>query len=330
MSLEIGLVYDLRKEYLASGFSPEATAEFDSEETVNALRTTIISLGHHARPIGSAKALAQRLVDGDRWDLVFNIAEGVSGRSREAQVPCLLELYGVPYTFSDPLVLAATLDKAVTKRLVRSFGLPTPDFVVVENAAGAEQVNLRYPVFAKPVAEGSGKGVSPRSVAHNAGELKGLSAELIARFREPVLVEEFLPGREFTVGVLGTGAGAAVLGAMEVKIRAAAGPGVYSYQNKEECETKVRYSPLEEKELYGEVAALALDAYRALECRDAGRVDLRCDGEGRPNFVEINPLPGLHPTHSDLPMIAAQEGLSYGDLLDRIMRSACERQGIRP
>jgi D-alanine-D-alanine ligase len=234
-------------------------------------------------------------------------------------------MYDVPYVFSDPLVCAVTLDKAVAKRLVRSAGLHTPDFHVVRSPADLDAVTLAYPVFAKPLAEGTGVGIDARSRIDGPDQLRPRCLKLLAKFRQPVLVEEFLPGREFTTGILGAGANARVLGTMEVRVVHAEGRGIYSLETKEKCEEQVQYSPLRERPLKDQVESLALESYRALECRDTGRVDIRLDGRGRPAFLEINPLPGLHPAHSDLPMIATQEGMSYPDLIGSIIRGALER-----
>jgi D-alanine-D-alanine ligase len=328
MPLNVGLVYDLRSDYIAAGFAPEAVAEFDSSETIDALESAIQALGHRVERVGNARALCARLVAGARWDLVFNVAEGLYGRSRESQVPAILEAYNVGYTFSDPLVCAATLDKAVAKRLVRAGRVRTPRFAVVAGAAGLADIGLRYPLFAKPVAEGSSKGVSSNSVARDPNALDAIVESLLRQFHQPVLVEEYLPGREFTVGILGAGDGARVLGIMEVAVSDKAGGGVYSYQTKEQCEKLIRYTLLERGRLRKRVEKLALASYRILECRDAARIDVRCDDRGRPNFIEANPLPGLHPTHSDLPMIAAKEGVGYTALVGHILESACRRLGV--
>jgi D-alanine-D-alanine ligase len=326
MGLRVGLVYDLRTDYLAEGFTEEEAAEFDSEETIAALEATIGSLGYRVERIGSAKRLCERLVKGERWDMVFNIAEGIGGRCRESQVPALLELYDVPYTFSDALVCAATLDKAIAKRLVAQAGLRTPAFAVVRTAADAKHVKLRYPLFAKPLAEGTGKGIDQNSKIDDAKLLNAVCAELLTRYRQPVLVEEFLPGREFTVGIVGTGAAARVVGTMEIEMRKKDEPAIYSFLNKEECESRIVYHPiLDDMQLKAEVETLALESFRALECRDGGRVDIRCDADGHPCFIEVNPLAGLHPTHSDLPMIATQEGMPYADLIKAILDSAFAR-----
>ncbi|RMF85495.1 MAG: D-alanine--D-alanine ligase [Nitrospirae bacterium] len=326
--MTIGLVYDLRAAYRDQDLSVEALAEFDSEETVEALEAALRGIGHRPERIGHGRDLARRLVGGERWDLVFNIAEGVAGRSREAQVPALLELFDLPYTFSDPLTCAATLDKGVAKRLVAAAGVATAPFAVVHDLAELDRLELAYPLFAKPLAEGTGKGVDGDSRVRNEAALRPVVARLLERYRQPVLVEEYLPGREFTTSILGTGAAARVLGTLEVILSADAPHDDYTFAVKEESERYVDYLPLYEPPLRRAVESLALTAYCALECRDAGRVDVRLDRHGRPCFLELNPLPGLHPTHSDLPMTATAHGMAYDELIGAIVASACGRHGI--
>jgi D-alanine-D-alanine ligase len=328
--MTIGLVYDLRDDYLAEGFAEEDVAEFDSAETIAALDETLRSLGFTVERVGRGLALAQQLAAGKRWDLVFNFAEGLHGRSREAQVPALLEMYGIPYTFSDPLVCALTLDKAMTKRVLQSAGLHTPRFFVVNSSKDIDSVDLGFPLFAKPLAEGTGKGVDEHSRIDAREALGKVCVRLLERFRQPVLVEEYLPGREFTTAILGTGAEATVVGTMEFSIHQDAPARDYSFMVKELCEQYVTYFPMPKGTLRDEVENLALQAHRVLECRDTSRVDLRLDARGRPAFIEINPLPGMHPTHSDLPMIAAQEGMAYKELIRRIVHSALARQESVP
>ncbi len=323
----IGLAYDLRDDYRGLGLAEEQLAEFDSPETIAELEAALLRLGHAVDRIGHVRRLAERLVAGHRWDLVFNICEGLAGRSREAQVPALLEAFGQPYTFADPLVMAATLDKAVAKRLVRDHGLATASFALVERAADIAAVDLPFPLFAKPVAEGTGKGVSPASLVRSPKELERVCRRLLARYAQPVLVETYLPGREFTVGIVGSGAAARIVGTLEVALLPGAEPGVYSYTNKERCEELVRYTLVDDPEARA-AATLALACYRALDCRDAGRVDLRSDAAGRPHFLEVNPLAGLHPTHSDLPILASLAGLGYDGLIGAIVASAAERAGL--
>jgi D-alanine-D-alanine ligase len=253
------------------------------------------------------------------------------GVGREAQVPSLLDLYEIPYTFSDPLVMSLTLHKAVTKRVARDAGVPTPPFAVVETAADAAAVDLPLPLFVKPVAEGTGKGVTPRSVLRDRAELWPACQDLLARFRQPVLVETMCPGREFTTGIIGTGEAATVIGTLEVILLEHAEADVYSYVNKERCEELVEYRLASAAEpVVAEAERVALASWRALGCRDGGRVDMRCDAAGQPQFLEVNPLAGLHPEHSDLPILATKVDLPYRDLIARIVESAATRVTAPP
>jgi D-alanine-D-alanine ligase len=271
--------------------------------------------------------LVTRLAAGDRWDLVFNICEGLHGIAREAQVPALLEAYDIPCTFADPVVMAVCLHKGLTKTLIEKAGLPTARFAVVEQLSDVEKVKLPYPLFAKPIAEGTGKGVSPASCISSPGELLEVCTSLLKKYRQPVLVETYLCGREFTVGILGTGDEARVLGTLEIVLLSNAEPGAYSYINKERCEELVRYDLVcssNDAEV-AEAERIALESWRVLNARDGGRIDLRSDGEGQPHFIEANPLAGLHPEHSDLPMIATKTGMTYQHLIAEIVSSAARR-----
>lgn len=325
--MKIGLTYDLRQEYLAAGFSEDETAEFDRPDTVSHIQSALEELGHTTDRIGHARNLAARLASGETWDLVFNFAEGLAGVAREAQIPALLDIYGIAYTFSDPLVMALTLHKGLTKTIVQASAIPTPAFAVVEQLADAKSINLPFPVFAKPVAEGTGKGVTPASKAKDRAALTSVCEALLEKYQQPVLVETYLPGREFTVGITGTGTSAAVLGTLEIVLLKDAEADAYSYVNKERCEELVEYRLVhaDEDEIVRQAERVALQAWRVLNCRDAGRVDLRCDPMGRPSFMEVNPLAGLHPEHSDLPILATKIGLPYVELIRRIVDSATPR-----
>jgi D-alanine-D-alanine ligase len=249
------------------------------------------------------------------------------GLGREALVPALLDAYRIPYTFSDAVVLAVSLHKGLTKRVVRDAGVYTPDFAVVAGMGDLAEVSLRYPLFAKPLAEGTGKGVTPRSKIMNADELRIACQSLMDAYHQPVIVEEYLPGREFTTAIVGTGADAEVLGTMEVIFLETAEANAYTYVNKEYCDDKVRYELAKGKEGQ-DCAQLALRAWRALGARDAGRIDIRMDARGTPSFIEVNPLAGLHPVHSDLPIICTLAGISFQQLIGRIMKSARARAGL--
>jgi D-alanine-D-alanine ligase len=324
--MRVGLTYDLRSEYLEMGYGKEETAELDKEETVDAIEGELKALGFETERIGSVVNLMRLLARGKTWEIVFNIAEGMHGIGREAQVPALLDAFSIPYTFSDPMVLALTLHKAMTKRVVRDCGVPTAGFAVVESAEDVEKVDLPFPLFVKPVGEGTGKGIGAASRVGGAGELAAVCGELLRKFRQPVLVERFLPGREFTVGVLGTGKNAEALPVMEILLREKAQKDAYSYENKRNYREVVDYR-LIDGELADRCAGVALRAWRCLGCRDAGRVDLRLDAGGVPNFIEVNPLAGLNPVDSDLPIICRLAGMSYRELIGRIMESAVERAG---
>jgi D-alanine-D-alanine ligase len=322
--MNIGLTYDLRQAYLAEGYGEEETAEFDREDTIAAIEGTLQELGYKTDRIGHARELMKRLAAGDRWDLVFNIAEGLYGFGREALVPALLDAYKIPYTFSDPLVLALTLHKGMTKHVVRDLGIPTPDFAVVETEADLSKVNLPFPLFAKPVAEGTGKGITAASKLRTSAELHSVCRTLLAKYQQPVLIECFLPGREFTVGLLGTGQDARAIGTIEVILKDGAERDAYSFHNKEHYEGLVTYRLVNDT-VSQQATDVALAAWKGLGCRDAGRIDLRVDAEGVPNFIEVNPLAGIHPIRSDLPIICTFVGMSYRELIDGIMRSALQR-----
>jgi D-alanine-D-alanine ligase len=326
--MRIGITYDLRDDYIAEGYTEEETAEFDHPLTIAAIDNALQSLGYETDRIGHIRALARRLVAGDRWDLVFNIAEGLRGFGREAQVPALLDAWEIPYTFSDPLVLSLTLHKGMTKRVIRDLGIPTPDFAVVETPGEIAAVALPFPLFAKPIAEGTGKGVTAASKIADPRELDRVCRELLAVFQQPVLVETFLPGREFTVGIIGTGAEASVPAVMEVHLTEKAEKEVYSYANKEDWHGRIEYR-LADDAMARAAAETALSAWRGLGCRDGGRIDLRADAKGAPSFIEVNPLAGLRPEHSDLPILCELAGMPYRELIAGIMRSALKRIGNR-
>ncbi|MDD4101425.1 MAG: D-alanine--D-alanine ligase [Kiritimatiellae bacterium] len=323
----IGLTYDLRSDYLDMGYSAEETAEFDKAETVAGIEDALQALGHATDRIGHARELVSRLESGGRWDLVFNICEGLRGIAREAQVPAILDLYDMPYVFSDPLVLSLTLHKGLTKRVVRDAGVPTSDFCVYETGEDLSGLRFGAPFFVKPVAEGTGKGCSAKSIVRDRAGLAAACDDLVSRFRQPALIEPYLAGREFTVGITGTGRKAETVGSMEIVLLANAEKGVYSFDNKDNYADRVVYRPCDPAvdPVAAAAATVALDAWRVLGCRDGGRVDIRCDAEQNPLFMEVNPLAGLNPKDSDLPILARMYGVTYTELIRRIMASAVAR-----
>lgn len=322
--MDIGITFDLYPDYLALGLDEVAAAEFDSEDTIEHIEQALRQLGHRTVRIGKASELMQRLLAGERWDLVFNICEGLAGFGRESLVPALLDNHGIPYTFSDPMTLSVALHKGMTKRVLRDCGVPTPDFAILEHADDAGGLTLAYPLFLKPVAEGSSKGIEPASLVRDAPALAARARELLQVFGQPVLVERYLPGREYTVGVLGTGRAARCIGAMEIHLREGAEEGIYSFHNKREFETLVEYRVIDGERLAA-CGALALQAWRAIGGRDAGRVDLREDGHGTLQVLEVNPLAGLNAVRSDLSILCRLQGIDYGALIGRILDSAIAR-----
>ena len=325
--LIIGITYDLRDDYLKEGYGLEETAEFDLPDTIEAIEKVILDNGFEADRIGNIKALTRRLAADNRWDLVFNITEGMYGFGREAQVPALLDAYNIPYTFSDPLGHAISLHKGITKHILRDLGIPTPDFAVINNEAAVDKISLPFPLFAKPVAEGTSKGITALSKITTREELHQACKYILQTFKQPALVETYLPGREFTVGILGSGKDAKVLGVIEVILKPAAEQNAYSYENKEHYENLVQYALVEDDEAK-QASEISLKVWRYLDLKDAGRVDLRSDAHRSPHFIEVNSLAGLNPKRSDLPILCNLLGVSYHVLISSIIESALRRADI--
>jgi len=325
--MRIGLAYDLRSDYLKEGFNEEETAEFDRDSTIDFLEEALNNLGYQTNRIGHVRHLISRLTGGDRWDMVFNICEGMYGIGREAQVPTLLDVYRIPYTFSDPLVLSLTLHKGLTKRVVRDAGIATPDFAVVLEEQDIASIHLPYPLFVKPCSEGTGKGIDSLSKVNNTEELFSTCNRQLKKYPSGLLVEEFLPGREFTVGILGTGDESYAVGIMEIIYTSKDTNSIYSYHTKSNYKNSVEYK-IPDQEITEKCFDLALKAWRVLGCRDGGRIDIRVDRFGKPNFIEVNPLAGLDKVHSDLPILSYLNGYTFDRLIDEIMVSA--RKRIQP
>lgn len=322
--MEIGLTYDLRKDYLEMGYGEEETAEFDKESTIEGIERALQALGHITKRIGHVKNLVNALAAGERWDLVFNIAEGLYGLAREAQVPALLEAYDIPFVFSDAFTLAIALDKGLTKSIVRDLGVPTADFFVLKSIEDIDKVKLPYPLFAKPVAEGTGKGINANSKIVDKSQLKSVCEKLLNEYKQPVLIETFLSGDEFTVGITGTGEDAKVVGVMEIVLGAKAEAEIYSYSNKDLYEDRVSYK-LATGEAEKKCEEVALAVWRGLGCRDGGRIDVRMDADGVVNFIEVNPLAGLNYVTSDLPIMCGLKAFPFNDLIGDIVKSAEKR-----
>jgi D-alanine-D-alanine ligase len=327
--MKIALLYNSRPDCAATSFPDDTFEEYDSDETIQSIANALRDLGVTVEPILADRRLPWRLEEG-HYDFAFNIAEGEGRRCREAIPTAVCELLGVPFTGSDALTLAITLDKAIARRVV-SPDVPIARGVLVtrsEEEAALEA--LRYPVLVKPNDEGSSKGIRETSVALDIVEAIAQCRWLREHYTCPVLVEEYLPGIEVTVGIVGNGPETRVLGMMEIAPMSEEQFFVYSLEVKRNWRQRVRYyvPPRLSAATLATLERNALTAYRLLGCRDCARLDFRLNAAGQPCFIECNPLPGLNPTHSDL-VILSREVLSYEELVQGILLDAMQRVGVR-
>ncbi len=325
--LRVGFAYNVKRIKPTADAVEDSEAEYDSPSTLQAIREAIASWGHEVIDLEANQELPNVLAV-TPLDLVFNIAEGFKGRNREAQVPSLLELLDIPYTGSDPATLSLALDKALAKKIVRQHGIHTPNFQIF--TTGKERLNREFtdfPLMVKPVAEGSSKGVVSKSVVQNEAELRDVVREMVSKYQQPALVEEYIRGREFTVGLLGERR-PRVLPPMEIVfVDTEEENPVYSFQHKLDWNDRIRYdvpAKLEPNQIE-KLRTAARGAFMALGCRDVARIDFRMDGRGRFYFLECNPLPGLTPGWSDLVLIAKGAGMDYRTLIGEILSGAIRR-----
>lgn len=326
----IGITFNLKGEPVDDGEPPDSHAEFDSESTVNAIADALRAYGHHAVLIeGNETAYAK--LRGRRLDMVFNLCEGVRGESRESHIPAVLEMLGIPYTGSGVLALALTLDKPLTKKVLAYHGIPTPRFKVFTSESDVDARGLSFPVFVKPTHEGSSMGISTSCYCNNVRELRSEVKRLAGLYHQSVLVEDYLPGQEFTVAILGNKK-PEIFPVMEINFDAVPRDHgrIYSRQFKTDWFEDIYYlcpAPIS-SDLEQQLKDTALKTYRVLGCRDLSRVDLRLDKNGVPNVLEVNPLPGMAPGFSDYPRIAEKGGWSYTELVNGILESALRRLGM--
>jgi len=304
-------------------------SELDSERTVEAIASALREGGHEVTFLEGDTRLYHKLERG-RFDIAFNICEGHQGDARESQVPANLEMLGIPYTGSKVLCLALTLDKPMAKRILAFHGLPTPRFQEFESPYEPIDSTLRYPLFVKPSREGTGMGISSSSIVHDEGELRAQVRWVIETYQEPALAEEYIEGREITVGLLGNER-LRVFPPLEVDFSPcpAEEQGIYTSRIKSELYDLPRYlcpAPLTDAQVK-ELGRLAVAAFRALNCLDMARVDFRLDAHNgdKPYILEINPLPGLCPGVSDLVMQAEADGMSHAQLINAILNEALKR-----
>ncbi len=319
--IRVGFTYNVKRTQAG-----DDEAEWDPPETIIAIANALARQGHIVVHLEATPDLPRVLAEAD-VDLIFNIAEGVEGRNREAQVPALCELLGIPYTGSDSATLAIALDKALGKKVLMQHDILTPKFQLMESARERLSADMKFPLIVKPNAEGSSKGIDAKNVVDTEEELRAAVKICVEKYRQPALVEEYIAGREFTVGLLGDKR-PRVLPPMEIKFKKKDNlRPVYDYGVKQEWEEHVYYecpAKLTEAEQKA-MEKIARATFWALDCRDVARVDLRMDAEGRIYVLEVNPLPGLTPDYSDLVLIAKAIGMEYDQLIAEIMTGGLRR-----
>nr|WP_243426411.1 ATP-grasp domain-containing protein [Caldicoprobacter guelmensis] len=329
-SYRVGLAFNLKKGI--QGSVEDIEAEYDSIDTVMAIKNALEATGCQVELMEADHTFLDKLKR-TKVDIVFNIAEGLGGRGREAHVPAILSFLGIPFTGSDETTLCIALDKALTKRLLTSFRILTPKHQLISYQGERIRRDLKFPIIVKPNAEGSSKGISSMAVVDNMEQLKVLLERNFRLYSQPMLIEEFIPGREFTVGVIGNGPETRVFTPMEIVYKEDRnGRNIYSFDVKKDYKKYVEYvcPPDLSLELQRELMDIAGKVYRALQCRDFARMDFRMSKDNRFYFIEINPLPGLAPGYSDYPMIAEFCGVEYNTLIKMILNSALKRYGMAP
>jgi D-alanine-D-alanine ligase len=314
-------------------------AEWDSPTTIAAVESALSRLGKIVR-LEANEDFPEKL-RAARPDIVFNIAEGFHGVNREAHVPAICEFFGIPYSGSDPFTLSLCLDKARTKETLTFHGISTPKFVVVDSVDQVEAAisGLSFPLFIKPLHEGSSKGITDRNLCVDREGLWSQTRFLLENYRQPVLVEEYLPGQEFTCAILGNGEQATVLPIVGMNFDSLPDGAlpIYSFDAKFvwdrpenpldifQCPARIT------RELQASIERVTLDAFRVLGCRDWARIDVRLDAAGVPNIIEVNPLPGILPDPADnscLPKAARAAGIGYDELIQSCLKHAAARQGV--
>lgn len=327
--MRIGLSYDLKGDVAPGEASPEdALEEYDSKETVELIATSLEAGGHSVIMLGGGREFLNNVLQ-ERVNIVFNIAEGRGNyRGREAQVPSVLEMLGIPYSGSDPQCLAICLDKPLTKKLVAAAGVSTPRWQLITHDEELGQISwneFRFPLIIKPAHEGSSKGIRPTSLVYSTRQMPAEVSRLLECYRQPVMVEEFVAGDEVTVGIVGNSP-PKVLGTMRILSKRKEDHFIYSLEVKRDYQNRVEYEcPAQLKEEIRERIMLSsLKAFQALGCRDFARLDFRVSSEGLPYFLEINPLPGLG-NHSDLVIMAIKLGWTHKKLINTVLDAALER-----
>lgn len=326
--LATAIVYNLKKGIASD--TEDIEAEYDSADTIEALSNALASAGVRVELMEADADLFNKLKQ-THVDIVFNIAEGSNGRGREAQVPAILNFLKIPYSGSDETTLCISLDKALTKRYLSTFGIITPSYQLVKTQDFKFDPSLRLPLIIKPNCEGSSKGISELALINDEKQLHDKVGRSFKLYGQPVLIEEYIRGREFTVGVLGNGSDMKVFEPLEICCLQGDAPNmIYSYKIKKDFDKYIKYScpPLLDEDTIGRMKETAARIFAALECRDFSRIDFRLSEDGIIYFIEINPLPGLTPGYSDYPVLAELNGMDYRTLVVSILNSALKRYGM--
>ena len=329
MKLTIGLTYDLKTDWQSSDDDPlDAAAELDGYRTVECLKDAFESAGHAVKLIGGAKSLLKALPNLG-VDIVFNISEGHYGRNRESQVPAILDLYRIPFAGADALTLGVTLDKVVAKKCFIADGIPTARYFKAALNDDLQKLNnIGFPLFVKTLHEGTSKGITEKSRVENFEQLKTQVEHINKNYKQPALVEEFIKGTEFTVGVIGNDAPQAMpVVQYAIGGKTTLGNAFYSYAHvAEKLVDHICPAPIDDK-LAKKLQDIAVRAYKSVDCHDFGRVDFRVDEQGNPYVLEINPLPNLSPDDVFV-LFGKVVGLSYNQIINKILNEALVRTGL--
>ena len=332
--MKIALTYNLKKKDETK--PADYFSECDSEETVNAIISALKVKGHSVEAIDVEYPKLFSYFRKNTVDMVFNIAEGKHGKFRESEVPAILDYLNIPYTGSGTFSLALALNKALTKKILKAENIPTPAFQVFTKGNEEIDPSLRFPLIVKPNCEGSAKGISKANVVNNKEDLLKRIRETLNAYKQEALVEEFIEGRELTVGILENGK-TRVLPILEIDFSACKNSGEYFYSwrmkeyqgNRELGLVPTFHCPARlDQETEAAVKDVALKTHRAVGCLDISRTDIRLDKFNVPYVLEINPLPGLDPKESNFPIMAYSDGMKYEDLIEAIVLSASERKKL--
>lgn len=326
--LKAGIAYNLKKGIVSE--AEDIEAEYDSFDTINAIKDTFEAAGAEVILLEADADFIDKIKK-HPVDIVFNIAEGSTGRGREAQVPAILNYLGIRYTGSDETTLCIALDKALTKRYLSTFGIKTPNYQLVKTPDFTLDPSLVFPLIVKPDTEGSSKGISDLAIVDDEQHLRSLIEKNFRLYGSAMLIEEYIKGREFTVGILGNGKDMRVFEPLEIcYLKEGRENRIYSFNLKKNYKKYVEYRcpPLLPDETIRRMKDITAEIYTALECRDLSRIDFRLSEEGEIYFIEINPLPGLAPGYSDYPMMAEFCGMDYRTLVLGVLNSALKRYGL--